>query len=227
MFDGQNGYLDHGLATSSLNRQVTGAGDFHNNADEPDILDYDMTFKPAAVDAIFAPDAYRASDHDPVLVGLAPTPATARACYRGGAQSVASFDQGRRANGSAVPRPFSDPAASLGRRTGSSKHDATTLGSGGTLVQTFDHPIQNTNGTSPDLRIVDLADHGHDRASVDATADGTTWVQVGTVTGTGTVDLGDLPSASAIRIVDTSSGKGSDDGYDLDSVQVLTGCVAD
>src|SRR5690606_20404172 len=31
---------------------------------------YDMTFKPDAQDAIYAPDPYRSSDHDPVLVGL-------------------------------------------------------------------------------------------------------------------------------------------------------------
>jgi uncharacterized protein len=225
VFDGQNGYLDHGLANPSLTRQVTGAADFHNNADEPDILDYDMTFKPPAIDAIFAPDAYRASDHDPVLVGLAPIPASADTCYAGVAQTVETFDQRRRANGSAVPKPFSDPAQSLGRSTGSNKQDATTLGIGGRLVQAFAHPVQNNNGSAPDLRFVDISDSGNDVATVYATADGVSWVKIGTVSGTGTVDLGDLPSATAIKVVDETTGKGSVDGYDLDAVQVLTGCV--
>jgi hypothetical protein len=48
-----------------------GAGDFHINADEPSVLAYDSRFKsPAQVDLFYAPDAYRSSDHDPVLVGL-------------------------------------------------------------------------------------------------------------------------------------------------------------
>ena len=70
VFDGQAGYLDHALASESLSKQVTGAAEWHLNADEPSVLDYDMSFKPAAVDAIYAPDPYRSSDHDAVLVGL-------------------------------------------------------------------------------------------------------------------------------------------------------------
>ena len=45
-FDGQAGYLDHALANASLLAQVTGAADWHINSDEPDVLDYDTTFKP-------------------------------------------------------------------------------------------------------------------------------------------------------------------------------------
>jgi len=70
VFDGQSGYLDHTLANSTLATQVTGAADWHINADEPDLLDYDTTFKPPAQDAIYEPNAYRSSDHDPVVVGL-------------------------------------------------------------------------------------------------------------------------------------------------------------
>jgi predicted extracellular nuclease len=70
VFDGQVGYLDHALASSSLDPQVTGAQEWHLNADEPSVLDYDTSFKPAPVDALYAPDPYRSSDHDAVLVGL-------------------------------------------------------------------------------------------------------------------------------------------------------------
>ncbi len=70
VFDGQSGYLDHALANPSLTAQVTGATEWHINADEPDLLDYDTSFKPPAQEAIYEPNAYRSSDHDPVVVGL-------------------------------------------------------------------------------------------------------------------------------------------------------------
>lgn len=69
-FDGQAGYLDHALANASLLSQVTGATEWHINSDEPDVLDYDTSFKPAAQDALYEVNAYRTSDHDPVVVGL-------------------------------------------------------------------------------------------------------------------------------------------------------------
>ena len=43
---------------------------WHINADEPDLIDYDTSFKLPNQDAIYAPDAYRSSDHDPVIIGL-------------------------------------------------------------------------------------------------------------------------------------------------------------
>jgi predicted extracellular nuclease len=70
VFDGQAGYLDHALASASLFGQTTGATEWHINADEPDVLDYDTSFKPAAQDALYESNAYRSSDHDPVMVGL-------------------------------------------------------------------------------------------------------------------------------------------------------------
>ena len=70
LFDGQLGTLDHALASTSLLSQVKGVTVFHINADEPDILDYDTSFKKAAQDALFESLPYRVSDHDPVIVGL-------------------------------------------------------------------------------------------------------------------------------------------------------------
>ncbi len=35
-----------------------------------DLIDYDMSFKKDAQDLLYAPDPYRSSDHDPVIVGL-------------------------------------------------------------------------------------------------------------------------------------------------------------
>ncbi|MEJ2747307.1 MAG: ExeM/NucH family extracellular endonuclease, partial [Anaerolineae bacterium] len=70
VFDGQLGYLDYALANQDLSSQVTGVTIWHINSDEPDILDYDMTYKQDAQDALYEPNAYRSSDHDPVIVGL-------------------------------------------------------------------------------------------------------------------------------------------------------------
>ncbi len=70
VFDGQLGYLDHALANAGLLDEVTGVTVWHINADEPDLIDYDMSFKQPAQDALYAPDAYRSSDHDPVIIGL-------------------------------------------------------------------------------------------------------------------------------------------------------------
>jgi hypothetical protein len=67
VFDGQAGVLDHALATTSLVHQVTGADAWHINADEPSVIDYNTEFKPQD---LYQPDLYRASDHDPVLVGI-------------------------------------------------------------------------------------------------------------------------------------------------------------
>ncbi|MEO5888074.1 MAG: ExeM/NucH family extracellular endonuclease, partial [Anaerolineales bacterium] len=71
-FDGQAGYLDHALANASIFSQVTGAAEWHINSDEPDILDYDTSFKPPAQDALYEVNPYRTSDHDVVIVGLNP-----------------------------------------------------------------------------------------------------------------------------------------------------------
>jgi branched-chain amino acid transport system substrate-binding protein len=47
--------------------QVTGASEWHINADEPTIIDYDEDYNP---DGYYSSDEYRASDHDPIIVGL-------------------------------------------------------------------------------------------------------------------------------------------------------------
>ncbi|MES2521620.1 MAG: ExeM/NucH family extracellular endonuclease [Gemmatimonadota bacterium] len=74
-FDGQWGYLDHALASRSLAPQVNGVTEWHINADEPAILDYNTEFKsPGQIASLFAADPFRVSDHDPVLVGLTLAP---------------------------------------------------------------------------------------------------------------------------------------------------------
>ncbi|MES2500827.1 MAG: ExeM/NucH family extracellular endonuclease [Pseudomonadota bacterium] len=67
VFDGESGYLDHALANSTMAAQITGANEWHINADEPFVIDYNTEFKPQD---LYTPGPYKASDHDPVIVGL-------------------------------------------------------------------------------------------------------------------------------------------------------------
>ena len=78
-FDGQWGYLDQALGSLSMTKQVTGVADYHINSDEPSVLDYNTDFKsPGQLESLYAPDEFRVSDHDPVLIGLTPAPSIYR-----------------------------------------------------------------------------------------------------------------------------------------------------
>lgn len=83
VFQGQSGYLDHVLASSSLLPQITGVAEWHINSDEPIARDYNDnidSFPPGNngnddeqnQPYLFEPLAYRTSDHDPVVIGFAP-----------------------------------------------------------------------------------------------------------------------------------------------------------
>jgi predicted extracellular nuclease len=86
LFDGQLGHLDYAFASASLFPQVQGVGAWHINADEVDLFDYNDEVKDVGESTfeekpdgsalvpprvVFQPGMpYRASDHDPVIVGL-------------------------------------------------------------------------------------------------------------------------------------------------------------
>ena len=79
VFDGQLGYLDYALATRELKGRVVDIIHWNINADEVNVLDYndevqdsaERSFepKPSAL-PLFSPNAYRSSDHDPVVIGI-------------------------------------------------------------------------------------------------------------------------------------------------------------
>jgi Ca2+-binding RTX toxin-like protein len=74
VFDGAAGRLDHAITTPSLSTKVTRAIEWHINADEPSVIDYNTEFKQPACGTCnvdyYSASPYRASDHDPVIVGL-------------------------------------------------------------------------------------------------------------------------------------------------------------
>lgn len=75
VFDGQWGYLDHALGSPSVLSQVTAVAEYHINSDEPSVLDYNTDFKTANLqNTLYAPDQFRVSDHDPIIVGLCTPP---------------------------------------------------------------------------------------------------------------------------------------------------------
>ncbi|KWN77918.1 endonuclease [Burkholderia ubonensis] len=72
VYNGEAGYLDHALASLPLAAHVKAVHEWHINADEPVALQYTLAYKSAEQQrTLYAPDAYRSSDHDPVLVDIA------------------------------------------------------------------------------------------------------------------------------------------------------------
>jgi Ca2+-binding RTX toxin-like protein len=75
VFDGTAGRLDHAISSAGLSSKVSGTAHWHIDADEGLQQDYNLEFKQPACPTC-APDPfdgslpYRASDHDPVLIGL-------------------------------------------------------------------------------------------------------------------------------------------------------------
>jgi len=62
VYNAQAGDLDHAFASSSLNAQITGATVWHIDSDEPSYIAYNGTG--------YQDNVYRASDHDPIIVGI-------------------------------------------------------------------------------------------------------------------------------------------------------------
>ncbi|GBH26924.1 endonuclease [Burkholderia vietnamiensis] len=72
VYNGEAGYLDHALASLPLAAHVKAVHEWHINADEPLALQYTLAYKSADQQkTYYAPDAYRSSDHDPVLIDIA------------------------------------------------------------------------------------------------------------------------------------------------------------
>ncbi|MGO4890832.1 ExeM/NucH family extracellular endonuclease [Flavobacterium sp. W21_SRS_FM6] len=70
-FGGEYGYLDHALANQALLDKVVDTTEWHINADEPTVLDYNFGSKSEQqISDFYAPDAYRMSDHDPVVIAI-------------------------------------------------------------------------------------------------------------------------------------------------------------
>lgn len=68
---GGAGNIDHAIADQHLYPWVKRSFTWAINADEPTVLDYNQEYKTAAqITDFYSADAYRSSDHDPVIVDL-------------------------------------------------------------------------------------------------------------------------------------------------------------
>jgi hypothetical protein len=148
------------------------------------------------------------------------------------AMAYASPAQGRLNNGDPITDPARiDPAAVLGADD-FPPAGFFSLGFGGSIEVTFGAPV--FNGAGDDVFVYEATNgrsgYPLETAMVKALYDGM-WYDLGTVTsksngtGVGSVDLGTLPYAEAIKIVDTTDGGihvGSADGYDLDAVRAAS-----
>lgn len=69
-FDGAVGSLDYALSSEGVYPYVTGATVWHINTDEAALLDYNTEYKGDVAYDYYRDDVFRASDHDPVILGL-------------------------------------------------------------------------------------------------------------------------------------------------------------
>jgi predicted extracellular nuclease len=93
LFGGEVGYLDHALASSSLLTKVVDTTEWHINADEPCVLDYNTELCGSGFShpdktadqlvSLYDNNAYRMSDHDPVIVAFDFTPAAIQGDFDG------------------------------------------------------------------------------------------------------------------------------------------------
>jgi Ca2+-binding RTX toxin-like protein len=170
VFDGQWGYLDHALGSASLVSQVSGVGDYHINSDEPSVLDYNTDFKTANLQStLYAPDQFRMSDHDSVLIGL-----NLNAAPVAQNQSVTTAE---------------DTAASITL--------GATDGNGDSLTYSYTQPAHGTvTGTGPNVTYTPAANYNGPDSFTFKANDGTVDSNVATISITVT-PVNDAPVASS------------------------------
>jgi len=69
-FNDEIGTLDHALISPSLKNRLIDAVDWHINAAESSLYDYQSQYKGDNPDTFYVDDAYRSSDHDSAIISL-------------------------------------------------------------------------------------------------------------------------------------------------------------
>lgn len=146
-YNGTYGSLDHAFATATMQSQVTGARVWHINSDEPEAFDYsDENI------ARFQANAFRCSDHDPLLIGF--TGGAVGVSENSGQDPVRVRRQGRSVSwswdGGALGLELYDARGSLLRRsaqgTGSIQEDLEDVAAGLVLWRLVDNRDGRTAG---------------------------------------------------------------------------------
>lgn len=136
------------------------------------------------------------------------------------ADSVVSYTPGPN-----VPAERSNPNKALGVAENNDTINFVSLGVGGELVLAFDNFIENKAGD--DIEIIETSYNNPSCASypeyvhVYASQDGNTWTDLGTACQEGdpSFDLGSLPWAKYVKLLDNSSNTA--DGFDVDGVRAI------
>ena len=162
---------------------------------------------------------------------------TAGQCTSGDAwaDTIESFDQGLRKNGSAVlaNRSNEEEALDEAETTGSAFDASVTpgtfvsLGFGGEIVLEFENLI--VDGIGNDLQIYEVTggtSYPDEKAKIEISQDGTMWHTVAaSITRDAALDIeGILPWARFVRVTDISNPDlfaAEDDGFDLDAVKAI------
>jgi predicted ribosomally synthesized peptide with SipW-like signal peptide len=151
------------------------------------------------------------------------------------ADYVVSYSPGTQKGGGAVPTERKDPTKALGPAQNTDSENfaslgfKTTLGVGGELVLGFTNRIVNGDGN--DLKVVETS-YGRqtcesypEKAQVYASQYGTEWSLVGNACLDTELDLGALPWAQYVKIVDATNPNDftdrSVDGFDVDGIMSL------
>jgi len=146
------------------------------------------------------------------------------------ADSVVSFRQGLRGNGSAVDAERSDAAKALGVAQNDDTINFVSLGFGGELVLKLDAIIENLPGD--DIAVTETSfgspscESYPEKARVYASQSGMvdSWVDLGQICLDKTLDLGSLSWARYLKFADVSDPdkfSGESDGYDVDGVRSI------
>ena len=139
------------------------------------------------------------------------------------ADTVVSSSQGLMKNGQPVPAIRSDATSALGVAEGTTiDGNFYSLGFGGNIVLGFDNGI--SSGVFVFEETNSVPNYPTEKAKVEVSENGTTWVNAGTVSQDGEVKVPDAVNcAKYVRVTDTSDATimpdAIADGYDVDGVE--------
>ncbi len=140
------------------------------------------------------------------------------------ADQAITWSQGLRKDGSNVPATRSNPNSAVGPAENNTvEGNFFSLGFGGNIVLKFDNPISNG------VVVVEATNPGYptEKAKVELSADGVTWLNAGTVSEDGAVLMPErLSCAKYARLTDVSNKAdfpNDADGYDVDGVSAQEG----
>lgn len=157
-------------------------------------------------------------------------------CYANGTQRWQDFRQGLQKNGKPVPPSRSKPELALGMPQRNDTVNFVSLGFGGSLTLRFANPLVNDGTSRADLRIWETSFGDANRAwnkypeaaRIEVSLDGKSWTQIGRTSDKDQAYDLVLPRAQFVRLTDISDPRrfgATDDGFDLDAIEALTGCA--